>query len=212
MDGGRCFIVGAGEYSGSEMPVKGDYVIAADGGYAELVSRGIVPDMVIGDFDSLGGTPAHNNVIVSPAEKDDTDMMLAVREGLVRGNNIFVIDGGLGGRLDHTLANIQILAYIAQNGARGYLLGNGICVTAVTNGTVGFKSGLSGGISIFCMDGRAAGVTISGLKYAIDNAELSNAYPIGVSNEFSGTPASVTVRAGTLVIIWTGGLWGVEGT
>ena len=198
---GRCFIVGAGEFCGCELPSERDFVIAADGGYAQLVSRGIVPDLVVGDFDSLGGVPEHPNVLRSPAEKDDTDMMLAVKQGLERGFDTFIIDGGLGGRLDHTLANIQILKYIAQNGACGRLIGRDTCVSAVTNGTVSFDAGLTGVISIFSADGKAEGVTIKGLKYTLDNAELTNAYQIGISNEFTGEPASVTVRIGTLILI-----------
>ena len=202
----RCFIAGAGEYCGLELPREDDYIISADGGYAELVSRGITPDIVVGDFDSLGKVPDHPNVIRSPEEKDDTDMMLAVRQGLSSGCKTFIIDGGLGGRLDHTLANIQVLAYIAKNGARGYLIGRDLCLTAVTNGTISFMPGLTGNISVFSADGRAEGVTLTGLKYTLDDALLTNLHPVGVSNEFTGTPSTVTVREGTLLVMWTGGL------
>ena len=206
----RCFIAGAGDYCGSVVPGQGDYIIAADGGYTELISRGIVPDLVVGDFDSLGSAPEHPNVLHSPAEKDDTDMMIAVRQGFAKGCKTFIIDGGLGGRFDHTLANCQLLIYIAQKGARGYLLGRDMSVTAVTNGSVCFVPGAAGRISIFCAGGRAEGVTLAGLKYRLDNAALTNDYPLGVSNEFIGAPAVITVRGGTLIIMWTGGLEAVE--
>ncbi|MDR0490877.1 MAG: thiamine diphosphokinase [Oscillospiraceae bacterium] len=198
---GKCYIVGAGEFCGRDLPGQGDYIIAADGGYAQLAARGITPDVVIGDFDSLGGPPKHPNILRSPAEKDDTDMMLAVKEGLARGYETFVIDGGLGGRLDHTLANIQTLVYIANNGARGYLLGRGECVTAVTDGSISFEAGASGLISVFCAGRRAEGVTLTGLKYPLDGAVLTNDCPIGVSNEFTGEAATIEVRKGTVVII-----------
>ena len=203
--GGRCFIAGAGEFCGRVLPGRGDFVIAADGGYAELVARGVTPDLVVGDFDSLGAAPEHPNIIRSPPEKDDTDMMLAVREGISRGHKSFIIDGGLDGRLDHTLANIQALSYIAGNGARGVLIGRDVCVTAVTNGSVGFAPGAHGYISVFCAGARAEGVTLRGLKYPLENAALTCEYPLGVSNEFSGAPATVTVRDGTLTIVWAGG-------
>ena len=232
----RCYIAGAGEFTGGIMPMPGDFVIAADGGYSELAARGIVPDLVVGDFDSLGAVPYHPNVLRSPKEKDDTDMMLAVRQGIGRGYEQFVIDGGMDGRFDHTLANLQVLAYIARNGALGVLLGSSACVTAVTAGCVGFLPGMQAVfapvansrplaaesslhqvelappayISVFSFGGKAEGVTLTGLKYPLDNASLTCDDPIGVSNEFTDEPATVSVRSGTLLITWTGGAWRLD--
>ena len=203
--GKRCYIAGAGDFTGLYMPGPGDYVIAADGGYARLVSLGIIPDLVVGDFDSLGSVPDHPNTILSPVEKDDTDMMLAVKQGLARGYSSFIIDGGLDGRLDHTLANIQVLAYMSANAARGVLLGRDMSVTAVTNGSVVFRPNAAGRISVFGFDGRAEGVTLTGLKYALENAALTSDYPLGISNEFTGKISGVSVRTGTLIVMWTGG-------
>jgi len=207
----RCFIAGAGEYTGLFVPGRGDYIIAADGGYASLVSRGITPDLVVGDFDSLGAAPNHPNVIHSPVEKDDTDVMLAVRQGLAHGFKSFVIDGGLDGRLDHTIANIQVLVHLTRNGARGILLGSDMCVTAVTNGQALFNPGgtttdtaFTRCISIFSAGDKADGVTLTGLKYPLRDAKITNEYPVGVSNEFTGKPAVVSVREGTLIVIWSG--------
>ena len=207
--GKRLYIMGAAQ-CGMQKPhcaaleEEYDFIIAADGGYETLLSQGITPDLVVGDFDSLGYLPQHPNVISSPAEKDDTDMLLAVKQGLERGYKTIVIEGGLGGRLDHTFANIQVLVYIAKNNASGYCIGQDMCVTAITDGTVSFRSGLSGGISVFSADSMAEGVTLTGLKYSADNIDLTNSYPIGVSNEFTGAPASISVRAGTLIVIWAG--------
>ena len=201
----RCYIAAAGEYSGRETPGERDYIIAADGGYALLHRRGIVPDLVVGDFDSLGTAPEHPNVVRLLAEKDDTDTMLAVRHGLRLGYKDFVIDGGLGGRLDHTIANIQVLAYLAENGARGILLGSDMCVTVIKSGSVGFSQDAAGIVSVFCFGGRAEGVTLTGMKYPLSDATLASSFPLGVSNEFTGEPAAVTVREGTLIIIWQDG-------
>ena len=201
----RCFIAGAGEYSGLYAPGEGDYVIAADGGYSELIKRGITPDIVVGDFDSLGSIPDHPNVIRSPQDKDDTDMMLAVKYGLAHGCQTFIIDGGLGGRIDHTYANMQTLTYIANNKARGYLLGRDMSITTTKNSAIHFSSSAKGRVSVFCISGIADGVTLTGLKYQLEEASLTGDYPLGVSNEFIGEPVMISVRRGMLMVMWTGG-------
>ena len=200
----RCYIMGAGESSELLKILSAEYFIAADGGYKELVSCGITPDLVIGDFDSLCDVPAHPNIIQTPTEKDETDMMMAVRKGLELGYTEFYLDGGMGGRFDHTYSNIQTLSYIVQNGARGYLLGKEVCISAIKNDKLQFKSGLSGVISVFCVNQDATGVSLKGQKYTLDNAKMSNIFPYGVSNEFTGAPAEIEVRDGVLLVIWCG--------
>ena len=202
----RCFIVGAGDYCERVAPESGDFVIAADGGYYALISRGIVPDLVIGDFDSLGYIPDHHNVIHSPAQKDDTDMMLAVKQGLMRGCDEFVINGGTGDRADHTFANYQVLSYIASQGARAYLVGAYMTATVIKNSSITFRSAAKDYVSAFCFGSDAAGVSLRGLKYSLENATLTSTYPLGVSNEFIGTESKVEVLSGTLLIIWEGGI------
>ena len=113
-----CYIVGAcqpGELCLA--PGRPAFVIAADQGLRYLEEAGITPDLIVGDFDSLGIVPQGANVVRHPVEKDDTDMMLAVKTGLARGYRTFVLYGGLGGRLDHTYANFQTLTYLARHGA-----------------------------------------------------------------------------------------------
>ena len=204
---GRCYIAGAGEFVESVLPEDGDYIIAADAGYSSLISRGIMPDLVIGDFDSLGEAPDHPNVIQSPIEKDDTDMMLAVKQGLENGCNLFTINGGLGGRLDQSLANIQILAFLAENDAFGTLIGNDICIIAIKGGEVDLSVDTTKGkrISIFSHGGKAEGVTLKGLRYPLENATVTDIYPIGVSNEFADEDVVISVESGALIIMWETG-------
>lgn len=198
-----CIIVGAGDfYDGgtSIAPREDDYVIAADAGYAALSRLGVRIDEVIGDFDSLGRLPAHPNVRRLPVEKDDTDMLYALRLGLKRGYTEFRLYGGVGGRLDHTLANIQCLSYLAHQGCRGILYGDGCVITAICNDTLHLNP-LSGGIvSVFAQGGSAQGVSISGLQYELENAALSCDFPIGVSNALIGRHAEITVKNGTLIV------------
>ena len=198
-----CYIIGAGEfYPNGLAPGPGDLIIAADGGYAHLQGCGIEPDIVIGDFDSLPEQPVHPNIIKLNKEKDCTDTFAALNAGLREGHNVFHIYGGTGGRADHTHANIQSLVYLARNGARGLLFGKDYIITAIRNTTVYFDSGYNGYISVFAHSGAAKGVYLKGLKYELENAELSDAVPLGVSNEFTGVESSVTVKDGTLVIIF----------
>lgn len=202
-DKGACVIVGAGELEDAVIRRReGDLVIAADGGLKYLERAGIAPDIALGDFDSLGYRPNLPEVIYHPPEKDDTDTMLAVREGFARGFDTFVIYAGLGGRLDHTVANLQTLAFIAENGGRGYLVGGASVSTALKDSSIAFGADERGMISVFCMGEKAEGVTISGLKYEVENAELIPYLPLGASNEFTGRPAKIEVKHGTLLVMW----------
>lgn len=199
------YIVGAGDMDKISLSIpKGAFVIAADAGLKYLRSSGIVPDLIVGDFDSLGETPSGANVIIHAPEKDETDMMLAVREALARKAETIIIYGGLGGRLDHEYANYQTLAYIANCGARGYLVGCGSICTVIKNGGLGFGNSMSGTISVFCHGNSAQGVDLTGLKYPLKNHTLKNDYPLGVSNEFTGAPSSVFVRDGLILVMWSG--------
>ena len=134
---------------------SGAYVIAADAGYNRLRDFGVRPDLAVGDFDSMGAPPDDVPVVRHPAEKDDTDMLLAVREGFARGFSRCYLFGGTGGRIDHTLANLQTLAFIAERGGVGFLFGDDWTAAAVKNGTLGFPAGLSGTVSVFALGSPA---------------------------------------------------------
>lgn len=195
-----CHIVGAGEMGGARIDVRpGDFLIAADGGYREVLAQGLKPDLAVGDFDSLGTVPENENVVQHPVMKDDTDMMLAVKLGFERGFDRFYIYGALGGRLDHTLANIQTLMYIANRGGQGWVIGD-CCVTAIHDSEARFKQCARGIISVFCLSGQARGVSIRGLLYPLENHTMESDVALGVSNEFTGRPSCVCVADGTLVI------------
>ena len=200
---GVCYIIGAGEDCGLNFtPAPEDLVIAADGGYRRVQAAGIHPNLVVGDFDSLGAAPEEETVIVLPTVKDVTDTWAAIVLGQERGYREFHLYGGTGGRLDHTYANIQTLAHLAKNGMRGYLYSREQIITAVCDGTVEFDAAQRGYLSVFSHDDRCTGVTLQGLKYELKDAELTSSFPLGVSNEFLGKPASVTIGSGTAVLIY----------
>lgn len=201
---GICYIFGAAEGLPQSFKAnKSDIVIAADYGLKRLEQMGVRPDIAVGDFDSLGYVPKAPEVLRHPVMKDDTDIMLAVKTGFERGFNEFVIYGGVGGRADHTLANLQILSYISRRGGRGYLCFEGYTATAVTDGTLRLCGG-SGTVSVFSAGEAATGVTLKGLLYSLENARLDFYYPLGVSNEFAAKEAEITVKQGTLLVIWQG--------
>lgn len=198
----RCIIFCAGEFDGLAQPLtEDDFILAADGGLAHVQRLGKKPHVILGDFDSLGYVPRGAEVF--PVEKDDTDSMLAVRLGLSRGYEEFILYGALDGpRLDHTVANLQTLGFLAQHGARGHLVGKNYIVSAVRCGCMTFPAAAEGILSVFCMGEEATGVTIRGLQYTLENGVLSAHYPLGVSNHFIGKEAAVQVQKGTLLTVY----------
>ena len=202
---GIYYVIGAGDISGAALDFSNsEFVIAADAGLKYLEPLGIKPDLIVGDFDSLGEIPKGENVISHSPEKDETDMYLAVSEALKRGAKTLVIYGGLGGRLDHELANLQTLAYIAERGAQGYLVGRGCVASCVKDGGIEFDASMEGTVSVLCHGDRAEGVNLIGLKYPLTDYTLTCDYPLGVSNEFTGAPATISVKKGLLTVIWNG--------
>ena len=197
-----CVIFCAAEFDKPVQPVgEADFVVAADGGLKHTQALGIEPDVILGDFDSLGYIP--DKAVVFPVEKDDTDSMLAAKLGLERGCRRFVIYGGMDGqRLDHTVANFQMLQYLAERGAGAYLVGRQYLATVLRNGSAVFDAGAEGILSVFCMGPDASGVDLEGLKYNLTNGTLSSGYPLGVSNHFVGQSARIAVKDGSLLLLW----------
>ncbi len=199
----RCIIVGAGEFfPGCPIQINpGDLLIAADGGYKYLRDLNLRPDLIVADFDSLTiSAPDGIPVMRFKSEKDDTDMGLAISEGIRRGYTEFYLYGGTGGRADHTFANYQALISLARRGMRGCLVDKNSLTTAITDSELRLNP-LSGGyVSVFSADTRCEAVSIRGLKYEVDRAPLTNDFPLGVSNELIGKPAVISAKKGTLLI------------
>ena len=197
----KCVIFCAAGFSGLLEPLADAFVIAAAGGLQHTQKLGVAPDVILGDFDSLGYVPEGANVF--PVEKDDTDAMLAVRHGLRAGCREFLLYGSLDGkRLDHTVANFQTLQFLADNGGFGYLIGEDYLVTVVKDSAVTFPAGAEGILSVFCMGADAEGVTIEGAQYGLTDGTLSAGFPLGVSNHFTGQETKVSVKNGSLLLLW----------
>ena len=197
-----CYVIGAGDDCGAGIsPGEGDLVIAADGGLRTLQGQGLHADLILGDFDSLGFVPEGEQVRLFPVVKDETDLMLACREGLARGYRVFRLYGGLGGaRLSHTVANLQLLRWLADQGAEGTLYGRGYEVTLLRERTMRFPAAQAGYLSLFAAGDRAV-VTVRGAAYELENGVLTGAYPLGVSNAFCGREAEVTAHEGDLLVV-----------
>ena len=201
-NGHECYIIGAGDFHGFvQEPDDSDYIIAADAGYNVCVENNVIPDLVLGDFDSLGEVPKHPNVMQLPVEKDDTDTLFAIKLGLERGYKNFFLYGGLGGsRADHTIANLQSLLYIANRGGRGWIYGSHHVWTLIKNSSI--KLAGEGNVAVFCPDGKAEGVCLKGLKYELQNAVVTSDYPVGVSNCMVSHEAEISVENGALLVMY----------
>lgn len=198
-----CYIVCAGENYGIDfVPGDGDLVIAADGGYAYLNEAGMVPDIVIGDFDSLGYAPTGENVIKLNTCKDETDAYSAVEKGFELGYKLFRIYCATGGRIDHTIANIQLLSHIAEKGGRGEIYDKDSVLTAIHNGEYALLENLSGYISVFSLTNESRGVYLENLKYELHGESITSTFSIGTSNEFVGKKAKIKVTDGTLLVVY----------
>lgn len=190
---------------------ENDFCIAVDGGYAYCKLLGIEPDLIVGDMDSLPkeqqkeiddiSEKEPGRVVRLCPEKDDTDTLAALRIGMGKGYKNYRLYGALGGRMDHTIANIQCLCYLKNNGAEGIILEKGLSITVIKEEKVSFESRGKGYLSLFSLGERAEGVTITGMKYPLNKALLTNDYPIGISNEFIGEESTVEVRKGMLLAI-----------
>lgn len=201
----RCILVGAAEFSEKIEVSDGDLVIAADGGYTALAKQGIVPDLLIGDLDSIGtDIPKEIPLLRHPVEKDDTDMSLAYLEGAALGFTDFIIYGGAGGRIDHTLANFSLMLEITEGGGsvvmeadsfRAYIIGG------EGGAELHMPERAFGSVSVFAVGTQAHGVSVQGLKYSAENITLKESYALGVSNSFIGSSAKISVSSGHLLII-----------
>ena len=199
-----CVIFGAGEtYSPRKRFGADDLIIAADGGYKAATEAGLQPSVVIGDFDS--SAPPENagaHIIKLNRDKDDTDMLAAVKFGLRRGYKTFVIYGGTGGRLDHTYANFSTLSFLNAYDARGYLIDKDSVATVITDCKITLPKNIHGTVSVFAYGGNASGVTYKNLSYILENAELTPEFPLGVSNATVGKSAEISVKHGSLLIFF----------
>lgn len=187
------------------VPAPGDLILCADGGYRYARALGLEPDYLVGDFDTLleQEIPPACRIQRHPVQKDDTDSMLAVKLGLSLGFRRFVLYGAVGGRLDHTLANVQTLLYLHAHGAEGILLGEWDEVLLHPPGRRLYPARPGSYFSVFSLTPVCRGVCLEGTEYPLQDAELTAGFPLGVSNHILGEQAAVTLGEGMLLLVFS---------
>lgn len=201
----KCIIVGAGDFYEKKLNInEEDLVIAADGGYDHLFKISIIPDIVIGDFDSICSKDFSNSsVITLQKEKNSTDLYEAIQTGLKRGFKDFQIYGALGGRIEHSIANIQILSSLVGC-ATAKILDRELEMFVLSNDKKVYPPTAKGYLSIFAVSSDAV-VTLQNLKYELNNYRLTNVFPLGIDNEFINKQAVITAHKGKILVICRNG-------
>lgn len=175
-------------------------IICADHGLDHAMAAGIKPDIVVGDLDSVKCSPPDGvKVIRTPAEKDDTDTILACETAIENGCDEIRLYCALGGRLDHTIANIQTLEFLRRRGVRGMIIGESSRIRIARESKVTIPK-FKGYVSVFAY-GETCTVSEYGMKYGLIRYRLDNSYPLGVSNEVCDDEGQVLVHGGTALII-----------
>jgi len=210
---------------------SGDMVICADGGYDAALSVGLDPDIVIGDMDSCINTPdAGLELIKLQQEKDETDTFAATKLALERGADEIIILGGLYGRFDHSVAILQTLSFLSDSGCACSIMDRDNLAMMISGGDSitldpgllfadnqnsdgqgtdyskldGQKNNLKRYFSVYSYTERCERVTITGAKYPLRSALLTQSFPLGTSNEFlSDIKAEISLEKGKLLVVIT---------
>lgn len=195
-------MISGGEFSElpEDMPAA-DFVIACDHGWEYAEKLGLAPDLVVGDFDSSDPPPERTGVIKLPVDKDDTDTMYAARYACREGYKRVVICCAFGGRLDHTLANIQTGAYLTSKGVDTMLTGADTMAVILSGGRTVIRERKGWSLSVLALSDRCSGVTVKGTKYECEDIEMINTFPLGTSNMWAGEEARISVDSGILMIL-----------
>lgn len=182
----------------------GAFIVACDAGYRNAETLGVVPDLIVGDFDSAPQPPVrHEHTIVLPHVKDDTDTHFAARWLWQHGCREVTFLGALGGqRFEHTVANLHTALFLAKNGVQVLLADERSELRILCPGqpmTLERKGWTY--LSLFPLDGPLTGVEEQGVFYPLRDAVLTPDYPLGVSNEFTAPQAVLSCRAGHGLVV-----------
>ncbi len=199
----KCVIFSGGSFA--ELPeeaVTQAFIIAADSGFDNAAKMGITPNLLVGDFDSITAKrfPTGIEIIKTPAEKDDTDTMLAARLAAERGFDEIHIACAFGGRLDHAVANLQVLAFLLSKGKKAAAYGENTAARIFDEGNFIIEKKSFDFMSVLAFSNSAV-ISISGVKYPLDKKLITTAFPLGTSNEILDKAAVLTVHEGKVLCI-----------
>ncbi|MCL2638231.1 MAG: thiamine diphosphokinase [Oscillospiraceae bacterium] len=203
----RALIISGGKISDYDyikeqiLQFGADMTICADSGYSHAVSMNLTPNLIVGDFDSLGAVAIPENIKTAryPSEKNQTDTEIALESAREAGAREFLFIGVTGGRADHMLTNIFMLRNCLERGEAAVIIDehNRIRMIDLRLEIEGEKDSLVSLVPLSdCFD-----VTTEGLKYPLKNAELKLGEGLGVSNVMTDTKAFITVKKGLLLVI-----------
>ncbi len=184
-------------------------VIAVDGGANHLYEIGIIPDYIIGDLDSIDDKTKEyyeeKNVVFSkfPSKKNETDAELAVLKAINNGNFNIDIFAGLGGRIDHELANIQLLYFVLKRGANARILTESVEIYIIENGKLTVNGRAGDLISVLPLKGDVKGVTLKDLEYPLNEFDFEYSITRGISNVMLNESCYIEVKQGSVIVIKT---------
>lgn len=199
---GNCIVVGAIDVNVKIEKQKDDFLIAADKGYLNCLKQNLDVDLLIGDFDSLKIVPDNIEKIKLNEIKDDTDVFDALMEGIKRGYKSFILYGVIGGRFDHTFANIQILLFLKNKGYEAKIIDEDRTYIILENESIELPKKERGYLSVFSLSAISHGVTLKNLKYELKNAILTSEFPLGVDNEYIDKSPFIEVKDGKILLIY----------
>lgn len=199
---GNCIVVGAIDVNVKIEKHEDDFLIAADKGYLNCIKQNLDVDLLIGDFDSLKIVPDNIEKIKLNEIKDDTDVFDALMEGIKRGYKSFILYGVIGGRFDHTFANIQILLFLKNKGYEAKIIDEDRTYIILENESIELPKKERGYLSVFSLSAISHGVTLKSLKYELKNAILTSEFPLGVDNEYIDKSPFIEVKDGKILLIY----------
>ena len=202
---GKCVVIGGAGIENYEQirPYlkKDDFNIFCDCGLRHMNDLNIQPNLIVGDFDSYQNPGLKCETIVLPREKDDTDTVFGVKEGIRRGYREFLLIGMIGQRLDHSLGNLYILLKLDALGLKG-MIADDYSEMEIISGKPAFVEDRFPYFSLLNISGTARNIVIENAKYPLNGAEITCEYQFGISNEvIPGKCAKVTVGEGKLLLI-----------
>lgn len=208
----RCVIISAGLIKNMKWLAKmlrGDVkVICADGGANHVADLGFVPDLIIGDMDSvktrtlLAFTRQGSKVKQFPTEKDETDTALALAEALADAPDEIIILGALGNRFDHVLANVHLLKMATERGISTKIVDKNQEISLVTKRMPAvFFGEYKETFSLLPLTEEVTGITVTGAKWPLRNATFYIGKPCGVSNEVLDGKVGISIASGLLLLI-----------